>query len=120
MKHIKLFEHFDKYDFRIYDSNDFSVVELDNLYDSLLGNSVSVEDFDYIRKNISLNVRRSMYMDDLYSCDISTLGGAYNYQVFYLEDYCYALVIVLSRTIQVKSIEVFDQIEPLVARINEL
>jgi hypothetical protein len=120
MKTLKHWESFDRHDFRIYNSDDFSIVELDDLYDSVYGNSVSVEDFDYIQKNIGFEVWRSMYMDDLYSCNMSPEWDAYNYQIFYLGDYCYALVTVLSRMLQVKSIEIFDQIEPLVARINEL
>lgn len=113
MKHIKMFENFDKYDFKKYTPEDG--YDLFSIF-----NSLTLEDLPLsVIKEIQSIFPDAMHLKNGdYSYITFSLNEKF-YLIYYLGDYVYYLGILDSRY-SMKLIETFDDIDPLLKKLREL
>lgn len=116
MKYLKLYENFNKYDFKRYTGADMFRV-----YNELEKQDLSDSDFDRI-KNVIPFVKRPenqkvyRYLFAEFYTENDQMGK-YFYKIFSLTDYCYMMMCVDLEVIEPVWIETFDDIEPLLSEL---
>ncbi len=118
MKHLRLFESFDKYDFKKYTVENGD--DLSYILDSLDSKDISDEDVVEIRKilpgaRMYTNKYTVFYLKFFENDDIN---AKYCYNIYYLGDYCYALLCIDVQSSKHIYIQVFDEIDSLLAELE--
>lgn len=118
MKHLKIFESFDKYDFKKYTKEDGYV--LHDIYRSMDIKDFQDSDLVKVREILPfVSIETNRRLQDYIGFKAKSYKYNYFYSILYLGDYCYSLVCTDDVTNYV-SIEIFDDIDPLLAELRKI
>ena len=123
MKHIKLFESFDRYDFIRYLPSDCNLKEL---YNDMKFELMNEDDIKQIQNESGLNLSIFGIGDFNYlTYEVKVNAGKYyldrvSIVINYLGDYCYSLTSFDVNDSSISYIEIFDGIDDIITHLKKI
>lgn len=115
MKYLKLFENFDKYDFKKYTKESDDLLPIFRSLDYI---NINKMDIDSIKEITKVDQKRGGIEGEYVYVVAYSPDEAINYEIFALGDYCYAIIAI--DKYDLLSIEIFDDIESLLMELRKL